>query len=276
MPAHRDHLPVSLKVPGEHLRALGAAGGSFKNLECYCSVWGPGVYLSLLLKWPGGFGGRRLFLIPLSGSSSLDSVHEALRLLELVPRSAQNRDRLLDDRAQALLWLYICTLESKLEKVWGGRYGGGGCGVPKQVPIWKHGAPRTCVVPSALPSTLSAAPQPPKATRTPLATPWCPLTCVVKALTAFSPLLQSIERDQRAKAQGVKNLDDFEPNDLNYEGRLLEDRFLYDGIAFNLATETGEHRGRFRLFEEALQELWVLCWGVSDPGCPFSSLQKPG
>ncbi|NXW10706.1 ESPL1 protein, partial [Fregetta grallaria] len=96
--------------------------------------------------------------------SSLDSVHEALRLLELVPRSAQNQDRLLDDRAQALLWLYICTLESKLEK--------------------------------------------------------------------------SIERDQRAKAQGLKNLDDFEPNDLNYEGRLLEDRFLYDGISFNLATET--------------------------------------
>ncbi|KFP40532.1 Separin, partial [Chlamydotis macqueenii] len=48
--------------------------------------------------------------------SSLDAVCEALRLLELVPRNAQNQDRLLDDRAQALLWLYICTLESKLEK----------------------------------------------------------------------------------------------------------------------------------------------------------------
>ncbi|GAB0201442.1 separin [Grus japonensis] len=96
--------------------------------------------------------------------SSLDSVREALRLLELVPRSAQNQDRLLDSQAQALLWLYICTLESKLEK--------------------------------------------------------------------------SIERDQRTKAQGLKNLDDFEPNDLNYEGRLLEDRFLFDGISFNLATDT--------------------------------------
>ncbi|XP_030366174.1 separin, partial [Strigops habroptila] len=95
--------------------------------------------------------------------SSLDSVQEALRLLELVPRSTQNRDQLLDDRAQALLWLYICTLESKLEK--------------------------------------------------------------------------SIEREQRARAQGLRNLDDFEPNDLNYEGRLLEDRFLYDGISFNLETE---------------------------------------
>ncbi|KFZ61250.1 Separin, partial [Antrostomus carolinensis] len=48
--------------------------------------------------------------------SSLDSVREALRLLDLVPRSTQNQDQLLDDRAQALLWLYICTLESNLEK----------------------------------------------------------------------------------------------------------------------------------------------------------------
>lgn len=79
---------------------------------------------------PGAFlGGQELFLTPLSGSSSLDSIHEALRLLALVPRSAQNRDRLLDDRAQALLWLYICTLESRLEEVGaGGRSGalGGG------------------------------------------------------------------------------------------------------------------------------------------------------
>ncbi|NWS41443.1 ESPL1 protein, partial [Probosciger aterrimus] len=96
--------------------------------------------------------------------SSLDSVQEALRLLELVPRSTQNRDQLLDDRAQALLWLYICTLESKLEK--------------------------------------------------------------------------NIEREQKAKAQGLRNMEDFEPNDLNYEGRLLEDKFLYDGISFNLETET--------------------------------------
>ncbi|XP_074670026.1 separin isoform X2 [Strix aluco] len=101
--------------------------------------------------------------------SSLDSVREALRLLELVPSSAQNHDRLLDDRAQALLWLYICTLESKLE--------------------------------------------------------------------------ESIEREQRVKAQGLKNLEDFEPNDLNYEGRQLEDGFLYSGISFNLATERGEDTG---------------------------------
>ncbi|XP_051497345.1 separin [Apus apus] len=101
--------------------------------------------------------------------SSLDSIHEALRLLELVPRSAQNQDQLLDDQAQALLWLYICTLESKLEK--------------------------------------------------------------------------SIERDQRAKAQGLKKLEEFEPNDLNHEDRLLEDPFLYDGVHFSLAAESGEDAG---------------------------------
>ncbi|XP_061203195.1 separin isoform X2 [Neopsephotus bourkii] len=96
--------------------------------------------------------------------SSLDSVQEALRLLELVPRSTQNQDQLLDDRAQALLWLYICTLESKLEK--------------------------------------------------------------------------NIEREQRAKAQGLRHTEDFEPNDLNHEGRLLEEEFLYDSISFNLEAET--------------------------------------
>ncbi|NXE16903.1 ESPL1 protein, partial [Lophotis ruficrista] len=119
--------------------------------------------------------------------SSLDAVCEALRLLELVPSNAQNRDRLLDDRAQALLWLYICTLESKLEK--------------------------------------------------------------------------SIERDQRTKAQGLKNLDDFEPNDLNYEGRLLEDRFLYDGISFNLVTEAA--------LSKSLDDAFAL-WKqlLATPGAP--------
>ncbi|NWH62503.1 ESPL1 protein, partial [Geococcyx californianus] len=118
--------------------------------------------------------------------SSLDSIHEALRLLELVPQSAQNQDQLLDDRAQALLWLYICTLESKLEK--------------------------------------------------------------------------SIERDQRAKAKGLKNLHDFEPNDLNYEARQLEDKFLYDGITFNLATETALSKSlddAFALWKQLLATLGV-------------------
>ncbi|NWZ30408.1 ESPL1 protein, partial [Asarcornis scutulata] len=95
--------------------------------------------------------------------SALDSVHKALRLLEVVPRCAQNQKQLLDDRAQALLWLYICTLESKLE--------------------------------------------------------------------------EGTAREQRAKAQGQKNLDDFKPNDLDYEAGPQE-TFLYEGISFNLATES--------------------------------------
>ncbi|KFP74127.1 Separin, partial [Acanthisitta chloris] len=48
--------------------------------------------------------------------SALDSIQEALRLLDLVPQSPSNRDQLLDERAQALLWLYICTLEANMEK----------------------------------------------------------------------------------------------------------------------------------------------------------------
>ncbi|NXG48364.1 ESPL1 protein, partial [Psilopogon haemacephalus] len=96
--------------------------------------------------------------------SSLDSIHEALRLLEMVPRSSQNEDQLLDDQAQALLWLFICTLEANMQK--------------------------------------------------------------------------GIEREQRAKAQGLKDLEEFEPNDLKYEGRQLEDRFLYQGISSNLQAET--------------------------------------
>ncbi|XP_058869042.1 separin-like [Acipenser ruthenus] len=46
--------------------------------------------------------------------SALDSVREALRLLDLVPETPVNRDRLLDERAQASLWLCICSLESSL------------------------------------------------------------------------------------------------------------------------------------------------------------------
>ncbi|NXK57046.1 ESPL1 protein, partial [Chauna torquata] len=113
--------------------------------------------------------------------SALDSVREALRLLDSVPRSAQNQEQLLDDRAQALLWLYICTLESKLE--------------------------------------------------------------------------ESIAREQRAKAQGQKNLDDFEPNDLNYDSRLQEEKFLYDGISFSLATESAQSKSlddAFALWKQLL------------------------
>uniref|UniRef100_A0A8C8VLM4 separase n=1 Tax=Pelusios castaneus TaxID=367368 RepID=A0A8C8VLM4_9SAUR len=100
--------------------------------------------------------------------SSLDSVQEALRLLDAVPVNAKNREQLLDDKAQALLWLYICTLESKMQ--------------------------------------------------------------------------ESIERDQRARAQGQKNLEDFEPNDLNYEDKLQDDKFLYSGISFNLLVDSAQSK----------------------------------
>ncbi|NXC43724.1 ESPL1 protein, partial [Penelope pileata] len=113
--------------------------------------------------------------------SALDSVREALRLLDSVPRNAENREQLLDDRAQALLWLYICTLESKLE--------------------------------------------------------------------------ENIAREQRGKAQGQKNLEDFEPNDLNYENRLQEEVSLYDGISFNLVTDSAQSKSlddAFALWKELL------------------------
>ncbi|KFW82193.1 Separin, partial [Manacus vitellinus] len=48
--------------------------------------------------------------------SALDATREALRLLEKVPQNSQNRDQLLDEKAQALLWLHICTLEAHMEK----------------------------------------------------------------------------------------------------------------------------------------------------------------
>ncbi|XP_026723096.1 separin, partial [Athene cunicularia] len=147
--------------------------------------------------------------------SSLDSVREALRLLELVPSSTQNHDRLLDDRAQALLWLYICTLESKLE--------------------------------------------------------------------------ESIEREQIVKAQGLKNLEDFEPNDLNYEGRQLEEGFLHSGISFNLATERGEDAGGLRPWVQRLSgstRFWIrvsqtrdvpsaLCQSLDDAFALWKQLLTP-
>ncbi|XP_041256230.1 separin, partial [Onychostruthus taczanowskii] len=53
--------------------------------------------------------------------SALDAIQEALRLLESLAQNSQTcnsqiRDQLLDERAQALLWLHICTLEALLEK----------------------------------------------------------------------------------------------------------------------------------------------------------------
>lgn len=69
-------------------------------------------------------------------------------------------------------------------------------------------------------------------------------------------------REQRAKAQGQKNLDDFKPNDLDYEAGPQE-TFLYEGIFFNLATESGE-RGGFRLLVQQKRLLRsTQFWGGS-------------
>ncbi|XP_036771128.2 separin isoform X3 [Manis pentadactyla] len=113
--------------------------------------------------------------------SALDAIQEALQLLESVRPEAQAEDRLLDDKAQALLWLYICTLEAKMQ--------------------------------------------------------------------------EGIERDQRAQAP--TNLEEFEVNDLNYEDKLQEDRFLYSNIAFNLAADAGEDckHAQSKCLDEALA-LW--------------------
>lgn len=63
---------------------------------------------------------------PSPRSSALDAIREALHLLDSVPESPESQDQLLDDRAQALLWLYICSLESKMQQV-RDRWRCGGC-----------------------------------------------------------------------------------------------------------------------------------------------------
>ncbi|ELV10467.1 Separin [Tupaia chinensis] len=98
--------------------------------------------------------------------SALDAIQEALQLLESVKPEAQAEGQLLDDKAQALLWFYICTLEAKMQ--------------------------------------------------------------------------EGIERDRRAQAPS--NLEEFEVNDLNYEDKLQEDRFLYSNIAFNLAADAAQSK----------------------------------
>ncbi|XP_062932120.1 separin [Cynocephalus volans] len=98
--------------------------------------------------------------------SAMDAIQEALQLLESLRPEAQAEDRLLDDKAQALLWLYICTLEAKMQ--------------------------------------------------------------------------EGIERDRRAQAPS--NLEEFEVNDLNYEDKLQDDRFLYSNIAFNLSADAAQSK----------------------------------
>ncbi|KAJ0069122.1 hypothetical protein NL108_018148, partial [Boleophthalmus pectinirostris] len=47
--------------------------------------------------------------------SAVDFTHEALRLLEAELRTPENSDKLTDDTAHTLLWLYICSLEKNLQ-----------------------------------------------------------------------------------------------------------------------------------------------------------------
>ncbi|XP_069897998.1 separin [Dipodomys merriami] len=124
--------------------------------------------------------------------SALDAIQEALQLLESVQPEAQAQDQLLDDKAQALLWFYICTLEAKMR--------------------------------------------------------------------------EGIERDQRAQAPS--NLEEFEVNDLNYEDKLQEDRFLYSNIAFNLAADAAQSK----CLDQALA-LWKKVL-TKEPSLAVRSLQQ--
>uniref|UniRef100_A0A3Q3JPP6 separase n=1 Tax=Monopterus albus TaxID=43700 RepID=A0A3Q3JPP6_MONAL len=49
--------------------------------------------------------------------TAVDFTVEALRLLEEEPETPENADKLKDDKAHALLWLYICTVEKNLQEV---------------------------------------------------------------------------------------------------------------------------------------------------------------
>ncbi|XP_053153378.1 separin isoform X2 [Hemicordylus capensis] len=102
--------------------------------------------------------------------SALDSIHEALRLLDSVPKTSRNEEQLQDDKAQALLWLYICTIEDKMHES-----------------------------------------------------------------------IQQEQRIQNIHARGQKTveaLEGFETNDLGYEEKSQDDKFLYLGIAFNLSADS--------------------------------------
>ncbi|XP_032569431.1 separin [Chiroxiphia lanceolata] len=178
------------------------------ELQAYkCLKWdtGPERYnvlcdlLELCPEDPGGLLPRALGLLelaqvlcyhsfaPHTDCSALDAIREALRLLEKVPQNSQNRDQLLDEKAQALLWLHICTLEAHMEK--------------------------------------------------------------------------GMEREQRGRTQGSRNLEEFEPNDLNAEGRAGEELDPQDGISCTLDTD----RALTKSLDEAFS-LWKQL--LESPGIP--------
>ncbi|XP_068123297.1 separin [Hyperolius riggenbachi] len=112
--------------------------------------------------------------------TALDAVQDCLRLLESVIECKENRESLLDIKAQALLWQYICTLEANMRE-----------GLEEQ------------------------------------------------------------RRKEKLNSQQKYTGVDFEPNDLNYEDKLLDDQSARDGICFTLAGEEGPMKG----LDEALN-LW--------------------
>lgn len=61
---------------------------------------------------------QRVFIIfTCDHSAATDFTHEALRLFEEEPPTAENAHRLKDEKAHALLWHYICNVEKKLQEV---------------------------------------------------------------------------------------------------------------------------------------------------------------
>lgn len=56
-------------------------------------------------------------MVLFSHSTAVDFTHEALRLLEAEPKTQETADKLRDDMAHVLLWLYICTIENNLQEV---------------------------------------------------------------------------------------------------------------------------------------------------------------
>ncbi|XP_073519047.1 separin [Phyllobates terribilis] len=122
--------------------------------------------------------------------TALDAVQNCLRLLDSALQGLENRKQLLDIKAQALLWQYICTLEANMRE-----------GLEEQ------------------------------------------------------------QRREKLDAQRQWSGIEYEPNDLNYEDKLLDEQSARDGICFTLAGEAGPMKG----LDEAL-DLWKSL--LSGPDIP--------
>ncbi|XP_077154114.1 separin isoform X2 [Ranitomeya variabilis] len=112
--------------------------------------------------------------------TALDAVQNCLRLLDSALQGLENQKHLLDIKAQALLWHYICTLEANMREG-----------------------------------------------------------------------LEEEQRKEKLDSQRQWLGIEYEPNDLNYEDKLLDDVSARDGICFTLAGEAGPMKG----LNEAL-DLW--------------------